>query len=69
MLQGAIRSQEALEDEVRKKVTFQYDALKQIIDEKKDEAQEFIKNLESVREYKPLPKNMTSDTLKLLKEF
>ena len=68
-LQSAIRSQEALEDEVRKKVTFQYDALKQIIDEKKDEAQEFIKNLESVREYKPLPKNMTLDTLKLLKEF
>ena len=68
-MQTAIRSQEALEDEVRKKVDFQYEALKQIIDEKKEEAQEFIKNLESVREYKPLPKNMTSDTLKMLKEF
>ena len=68
-LQTDIRGQEALEDEVRKKVTYQYEQLKQIIDDKKDEAQEFIKNLESVRCYQPLPKNMTAETLKMLKEF
>lgn len=68
-LQADIQSQEALEDEVRKKVTYQYEQLKQIIDDKKDEAQEFIKNLESVRCYQPLPKNMTAETLKMLKEF
>ena len=51
------------------KVNAQYEQLKEIIDQKKEEAQEFIKNLESVKEYKPLPKNMTSDTLTALKEF
>jgi len=47
-MQQRVANQESLEDEILKKVEEQYDTLKNIIDEHKEEAKSVIKNLESV---------------------
>jgi hypothetical protein len=57
---------ESLEAEIIKKVDRQFELLKQIIDEQKSDAQHTIRNLESVKEYKPPPQDLTKDTLNQL---
>jgi hypothetical protein len=56
-------NQESLEEEVTKKVNQQFEQLKNIIELQKIEAQTTIKNLESVTEYRPPPRDLTKDTL------
>lgn len=68
-MQDIALNQEGLEEEVLKKVNRQFEQLKQIIDEQKSEAQQIIKHLESVQDYKPPPKNFTTDTLDQLSNF
>lgn len=68
-MQYRMMRQEGLEEEVLKKVNKQYDQLKAIVDEQKLEAHNIIKHLESVQEYKPPPKDFTSETLTELKAF
>lgn len=68
-MQYRMMRQEGLEEEVLKKVNKQYDQLKAIVDEQKLEAQNIIKHLESVQEYRPPPKDFTQDTLVELKAF
>ena len=64
-----VERQEGIEEEVIKKVNKQYDQLKAIIDEQRIEAQETIKNLESIQEYTPPRKDFTKETLDAMKEF
>lgn len=54
-MQLKVQTQVGLEDEILSKVDEQYNLLKQIIDEQKDEAKNIIRNLESVQNYKPPP--------------
>ncbi len=61
-MQSNMLNQESLEEEVIKKCNRQFDQLKSIIDEQKKEAQTTIKNLESVTEYRPPPKDLTKET-------
>jgi len=68
-MQNRLQKQEGLEEEVLKKVNKQYEQLKAIIDEQKIEAQNTIKHLESVQDYKPPPKDFSQDTLDKLKQF
>ena len=58
-MQYRVMWQEGLEEEVLKKVNKQYEQLKAIIDEQKVEAQNIIRHLESVQEYRPPPKDFT----------
>ena len=47
----------------------QFEQLKQIIELQKIEAQTTIKNLESVTEYRPPPRDLTKDTLVQISGF
>jgi hypothetical protein len=55
-----------LESEIVKKVDRQFDSLKNIIDDQKKNAENTIKNLESVLEYKAPPQDLAQDTLSML---
>jgi hypothetical protein len=50
-------------------VNQQFEQLKHIIELQKIEAQTTIKNLESVTEYRPPPKDLTKDTLTQISVF
>lgn len=65
-MQDGLLKQESLESEIVHKVNKQFDQLKSIIDDQKIEAQNTIRNLESVQEYKPPPQDLAKDTLALL---
>jgi hypothetical protein len=58
-----------LEDEILKKVDEQYNILKRIIDEQKEDAKRIIRNLESVQSYKPPPQDLTNETFGDLDQF
>ena len=58
-----------MEDEILKKVDDQYNILKKIIDEQKEDAKRIISNLESVQSYKPPPQDLTNDTFGDLDQF
>lgn len=58
--------QESLESEIVKKVDKQFDQLKSIIDDQKKNAENTIKNLESVLEYKAPPQDLAKETLAML---
>jgi len=64
-----VQSQVGLEDEILDKVDEQYNILKKIIDDQKDEAKNIIRNLESVQNYKPPPQDFTGETLIQLELF
>lgn len=51
------------------KVDEQYNNLKGIIDEQKENAKTIIRNLESVQNYRPPPQNLTIETLSDLNSF
>jgi len=51
-----------------KKVDRQFDQLKSIIDDQKKNAENTIKNLESVLEYKPPPNDLAKETLSMLSQ-
>ncbi len=51
------------------KVDEQYNNLKGIIDEQKENAKNIIRNLESVQNYRPPPQNFTIETLEDLNSF
>jgi|JI102314A2RNA_FD_contig_41_986699_length_565_multi_2_in_0_out_0_2 hypothetical protein len=61
-MQDRVSKQVDLEDEILKKVSDQYNLLKNIIDEQKEDAKKIIRNLESVQSYKPPPQDLTNDT-------
>lgn len=65
-MQDSIIKQESLESEIVQKVDRQFDLLKSIIDDQRTEAQNTIRNLESVQEYRPPPQDLAKDTLSLL---
>lgn len=65
-MQDSLINQESLETEIVKKVNRQFDQLKSIIDDQKDEAKNTIQNLESVQEYKPPPLDLAKETLAML---
>lgn len=50
------------------KVNRQFDQLKSIIDDQKEEAKNTIQNLESVQEYQPPPQDLAKETLGLLSD-
>lgn len=62
-MQSSVNNMESLEQEVIKKVQKQFEQLKVIIDDQRVEAETVIKNLESVKDYKPPPSDMTQETL------
>jgi len=68
-MQQSVLNMESLETEVIKKVNKQFDQLKNIIDEQKNNAQQTIHNLESVKEYKAPPQDLTKETLSSLVSF
>ena len=51
------------------RVDEQYNNLKGIIDEQKENAKNIIRNLESVQNYRPPPQNFTIETLEDLNNF
>lgn len=65
-MQDSVINQESLESEIVRKVNRQFDQLKTIIDDQKVEAQNTIRNLESVQEYKPPPQDLAKETLGML---
>jgi hypothetical protein len=65
-MQDSVINQESLESEIVKKVNRQFDQLKTIIDDQKVEAQNTIRNLESVQEYKPPPQDIAKETLAMM---
>ena len=65
-MQDSVINQESLESEIVKKVNRQFDQLKTIIDDQKVEAQNTIRNLESVQEYKPPTHDLAKETLGML---
>lgn len=68
-MQIRVQSQVGLEDEILNKVDENYNMLKQIIDEQKENAKNIIRHLESVQNYKPPPQDFTVETLEQLKGF
>lgn len=68
-MQTNMLNQESLEEEVTKKVNLQFEQLKHIIELQKQEAQNTIRNLESVTEYRPPPRDLTKDTLNQIAAF
>lgn len=54
-MQDRVSKQVDLEDEILRKVDEQYNILKRIIDEQKEDAKKIIRNLESVQSYRPPP--------------
>lgn len=68
-MKNTVMEQEGIEEEVVKKVQHQYDQLKAIVDEQREQAFLTIKHLESIQEYKPPPENFTQETLSTLGAF
>ena len=68
-MQNNASTQVGLEVEILSKVEEQYTMLKGIIDEQKLKAQNIIKNLESVQNYKPPPQDFTGETLQQVQAF
>jgi ferritin-like metal-binding protein YciE len=68
-MQKRVASQVSLEEEIMIKDDEQYNNLKGIIDEQKENAKNIIRNLESVQNYRPPPQNFTIETLEGLTEF
>lgn len=68
-MQRRVASQMGLEEEIMLKVDEQYNNLKGIIDEQKENAKTIIRNLESVQNYRPPPQNLTIETLSDLNSF
>jgi hypothetical protein len=68
-MQRRVASQVGLEEEIMYKVDEQYNNLKGIIDEQKENAKNIIRNLESVQNYRPPPQNFTIETLEDLNNF
>ena len=68
-MQRRVASQVGLEEEIMQKVDEQYNNLKGIIDEQKENAKNIIRNLESVQNYRPPPQNFTIETLEDLNNF
>ena len=68
-MQRRVASQVGLEEEIMAKVDEQYNNLKSIIDEQKDDAKNIIRNLESVQNYRPPPQNFTIETIEDLNQF
>jgi hypothetical protein len=62
-MKTTVQQQEGILEEVVKKVDHQYEQLKNIVDEQRKEAFNVIKNLESIKEYQPPPKDFTAGTL------
>ena len=68
-LQTNIGGIESLEAEVIQMVERQFEQLKSVIDEKKADASNTIKHLESVKNYRPPATDFTSETLTSLQQF
>ena len=68
-MQRRVASPVGLEEEIMAKVDEQYNNLKSIIDEQKDDAKNIIRNLESVQNYRPPPQNFTIETIEDLNQF
>ena len=68
-MQERMANQVGLEDEILAKVDDQYNTLKSIIDEQKENAKNIIRHLESVQSYKPPPQDYTVETLQQLQGF
>ena len=68
-MQQRAQNQVGLEDEILIKVEEQYNNLKGIIDEQKENAKNIIRNLESVQNYKPPPQNFTTQTIDDINQF
>jgi len=68
-MQTRILNQESLENEITMKVDSQFEMLKGIIDNQKENAKMIISNLESVQDYRPPPQDFTNQTLNQLNEF
>ena len=68
-MQRRVASQVSLEEEIMQKVDEQYNNLKGIIDQQKENAKNIIRNLESVQSYRPPPQNFTIETLEDLNLF
>ena len=58
-MKNNVQQQMGIEEEVIEKVDKQYEQLKSIVDEQREEAFITIKNLESIQEYKPPPKDFS----------
>lgn len=58
-MKNTVQQQMGIEEEVVEKVDKQYEHLKTIVDEQRSEAFNTIKNLESIQEYKPPPKDFS----------
>ena len=58
-----------MEEEVLSKVEENYEQLKQIIDQQKENAKNIIRHLESVQNYKPPPQDFTDETFSSLQMF
>ena len=65
-MQSSLVNQESLESEIVKKVDQQFDGLKKIIDDQKKNAENTIKNLESVLDYRAPPNDLAKETLVML---
>ena len=68
-MQTRILNQESLENEITMKVDSQFEMLKGIIDNQKENAKMIISNLESVQDYRPPPQDFTNQTLQQLNDF
>ena len=68
-MKNTVAEQEGIEEEVVKKVQKQYDQLKAIVDEQREEAFLTIKHLESIQEYTPPPEDFTAETLSSIESF
>lgn len=68
-MKNTVEQQEGIEEEVVKKVQRQYDQLKAIVDEQREKAFLTIKNLESIKEYTPPPRDFTQQTLNDIQEY
>ena len=68
-MKTTVMEQEGIEEEVVKKVQKQYDQLKAIVDEQREEAFLTIKHLESIQEYTPPPEDFTQETLANIEAF
>lgn len=68
-MKNTVTQQMGIEEEVVEKVDHQYEQLKKIVDEQRKEAFNTIKNLESIQEYKPPPKDFSQNTLTSMETF
>ena len=68
-MKNTVQQQMGIEEEVIEKVDHQYEQLKKIVDEQRKEAFVTIKNLESIQEYTPPPKDFSQNTLSSLEDY